>query len=360
MTRFWTCHWQFRYWRPDVNREGGPVHSSGSNLFSKRGVQPGDIVYIISLSGGQLYLGGRMTVKQILSRSEVARLWNRDMDSMYDAAEWIVDPEDKGTLLHLHRRLCPALTKQIRFQTKTEIKEPFFVTETELDNQATRGVRELTAESAAFLDRIIEITDRWPKSDQLITVTEEQLLNGPAQDGIGQFSLPEEVPNDSVSSSGSVLHKFTEFFDIGGVSVHDDFQTWRTNNQDGKFLTFATRTRANLHGARCQHLGSGPPYFLLKDGYGSLTKKRKVCGSEEELLAWATENGVNVKRCDHCLRDNLIGNGQVQQGNEEIRLPEEIPDGSAYSEGSVQRILINRYERDPRAREECIRHYGTT
>lgn len=48
------------------------------------------------------------------------------------------------------------------------------------------------------------------------------------------------------------------------------------------------------------------------------------------------------------------------RSGEMIRLPEEVPSGSAYSEGSVQRILINRYERDPRAREECIRHYGTT
>ncbi|MDZ4684840.1 MAG: HNH endonuclease [Planctomycetaceae bacterium] len=151
----------------------------------------------------------------------------------------------------------------------------------------------------------------------------------------------------------------TEFFDVGGVSVNDQFQAWRTNHQAGLFLTLATRTSANLHGARCLHLGSGPPYFLLEDGFGSLTVKRKVCGSEAELLAWATKNGVSVKRCLHCLRDNLIGNGQVQEGKE-LTLPEEVPSGSAYNEGSVQRILINRYERDPRAREECIRHYGTT
>ncbi len=99
---------------------------------------------------------------------------------------------------------------------------------------------------------------------------------------------------------------------------------------------------------------------MLEHGFGSLTIKRKVCGSEKELLAWATQNGVSVKRCHHCLRDKLIGNGQVQEGAGEVRLPKEVPSGSAYSEGSVQRILINRYERDPRAREECIRHYGTT
>jgi hypothetical protein len=42
------------------------------------------------------------------------------------------------------------------------------------------------------------------------------------------------------------------------------------------------------------------------------------------------------------------------------RLPEEVPDASNYCEGSVQRILVNRYERDPRAREECIRRHGST
>jgi len=43
-----------------------------------------------------------------------------------------------------------------------------------------------------------------------------------------------------------------------------------------------------------------------------------------------------------------------------IRLPEEVPAGTTYGEGSVQRIWVNRYERDSRARQECIRHYGTT
>lgn len=98
----------------------------------------------------------------------------------------------------------------------------------------------------------------------------------------------------------------TQFFDVGSVSFHDRFQAWRTNHQDGIFLTLETRTRANLHGARCQHLGSGPPYFLLEHGFGSLTIKRKVCGSEEELLAWTTEHGVSVKPCHHCLRHKLI------------------------------------------------------
>jgi hypothetical protein len=152
----------------------------------------------------------------------------------------------------------------------------------------------------------------------------------------------------------------SEFHDASGVSLHDLFQAWRTNHQDGFFLTLVTQTRANLHGARCKHLGSGPPYFSMEDGLGSLTSKRKVCGSEEELMAWASNNGVTVNRCRHCMREILFSHEQPEVKTPETMLPEELPAGPAYGEGSVQRILINRYERDPHARDGCIGHYGTS
>jgi predicted HNH restriction endonuclease len=49
----------------------------------------------------------------------------------------------------------------------------------------------------------------------------------------------------------------------------------------------------------------------------------------------------------------------VEDAQDVIRLAEEVPAGAPYSEGSVQRVLVNRYERDPRARQECIQYYGT-
>ena len=174
--RFWTCHWQFRYWRADINQEWAPLRSSGSNSFHKRGVSVGDTVYIISLSEGQLYLGGRMVVQRIVSRAEAVRLLNSD--NLYDAE---VDAEESGTLLHLHRRLAPALTKQLRFVSSAGPKRPLFVSQTELDNQTTRGVREITAESAALLDRIIDATDGLRRAGQLITVTEKLIRDGSSE-----------------------------------------------------------------------------------------------------------------------------------------------------------------------------------
>jgi hypothetical protein len=42
-----------------------------------------------------------------------------------------------------------------------------------------------------------------------------------------------------------------------------------------------------------------------------------------------------------------------------VKLPEEIEKSSNYKEGSVEKILVNRYERDPHARDKCIQHFGT-
>ena len=70
---FWTNHWLHRSWRDDVNAEYKPLCHAASNTFRRRGVSPGDMVYIVSLADGQLLLGGRMTVKQIVSRDEVVQ-----------------------------------------------------------------------------------------------------------------------------------------------------------------------------------------------------------------------------------------------------------------------------------------------
>jgi len=142
-----------------------------------------------------------MAVKRIVSRPEAVRLF--DNDNLYEAREWVVDPEQTGTLLHLHRRLSPALTKQLRFESKAGPRPPCFISDSELDNQATRGVRELTAESAALLDRIIEATDRLPRSGKLLTVT-EQMLPEKELPSREEFRLPDEVADGTTYTEGSV------------------------------------------------------------------------------------------------------------------------------------------------------------
>ena len=185
MARFWTYHWQFRLWRTKHNPEGGPVRSSGSNSFRKRGVSVDDTVYVISLGGGQLYLGGRMLVQDIVTRSAAMRHLKRR--NLHSAKQWILGSESAGTPLHLRRRLSPALTKQLRFILREGPRAPLFVSNSKLHNQATRGIREITPESAALFERIIQATDQMPRSERLLTVTRRLLQ---------ETRLSDEVPSD--------------------------------------------------------------------------------------------------------------------------------------------------------------------
>ena len=200
MPRFWTAYWQNIRWRDDVNAEYDPVHASGSNLFSIRGVAAGDTVYVVSCADGQLLLDGKMTVKRLVSRSEAVEIW--DNDGLYDASEWVVDEALEGTPLQLHRQLSPSVSRQLRFESKIGPKGLFFVTENELDRQAIRGVRELTCESAALFDRAITMTDSMPRVGQMITVTEELLRAASPTSDANFFQLPEELREEGTYCEG--------------------------------------------------------------------------------------------------------------------------------------------------------------
>jgi hypothetical protein len=70
------------------------------------------------------------------------------------------------------------------------------------------------------------------------------------------------------------------------------------------------------------------------------------------------------KQGDDLFHTDKIGSGFWSLRSEhprydQVHLPEEVPSGSTYDEGSVQKALINRYERDPDARAVCVSHYGT-
>lgn len=167
--RYWICHWQNRYWKHEINPEGKRLRSSGSNMFTKRGVAPGDVVYVVSILDGMLLLGGSMIVTEIVSRAELVR--RRKDDRFYDAAEWAI-AEPAGTRLDLHRALDPSLTTRLRFiSPESQPKPPCFRSKGKLDGQTTRGVRELTRESAELMDRIITITDRAPRSTSIRRLT---------------------------------------------------------------------------------------------------------------------------------------------------------------------------------------------
>lgn len=168
--QFWTVHWQNSLWQPKANIEGYPIKAAGSHVFQARGVKPGDVLYVISLSKGHLLLGGRMVVSRLVSRNEASQML--ETDNLFKADQWAINTEG-GSLLNLHRRLAPNLTKELLYIRANGVRSLKFVDEARLDNQATRGLSQLTEESARLLDLIIEFTDSMPHTTDMLTVNRD-------------------------------------------------------------------------------------------------------------------------------------------------------------------------------------------
>lgn len=93
--------------------------------------------------------------------------------------------------------------------------------------------------------------------------------------------------------------------------------------------------------------------------------------AHQRILAVAVRRGFNPgSKMGH--RDWVIGeisnalgralplpNHEGSAGGEARLLPEEVGAETELWEGSVRQIRVNAYERDPRARQLCIEHYGT-
>ena len=170
--QFWTTHWQQSFWNPKSNVDGAPIQGAGSSVFGQRGVAVGDVIYIISLAAGHLFLGGKMQITEIVSRDEAAEILGSE--NLYDANLWAIS-KTGGTSLHLRRRLAPSLTKKLLFERADGTRGLTFIDQDNLDNQATRGLGKLTPDSARLLDSIIKATDLMPRADSLLTVTESML-----------------------------------------------------------------------------------------------------------------------------------------------------------------------------------------
>ena len=64
--------------------------------------------------------------------------------------------------------------------------------------------------------------------------------------------------------------------------------------------------------------------------------------------------GLQTK-CFRVLKDNRF---RIVLKNDDIVYPDEVPQNTVRTEGSVIKVTVNRYERDDNARNECIEYYG--
>lgn len=96
--------------------------------------------------------------------------------------------------------------------------------------------------------------------------------------------------------------------------------------------------------------------------HGKRYPPKAVVGLAAEKITGKTYGPYDFKggvasKCFRVLRDNgffIIAKGDVDP------FPGEVNDLEAFVEGAVERVLVNRYERDLKARAKTIKHFGAT
>jgi len=80
-----------------------------------------------------------------------------------------------------------------------------------------------------------------------------------------------------------------------------------------------------------------------------------------ELIASHLERFSHDKSLHKTSRIDSQGSTYLETNNDStLRISEEMPADEEFEEGTVNQVLVKRYERDPAVRKLCIEHYGTS
>ena len=138
----------------------------------------------------------------------------------------------------------------------------------------------------------------------------------------------------------------------------DKYINWRSNNMSG-FVGNTRRENAGsyylIHKANCPRISS----YGNRYPKGGFTERQyiKICSNNiNELIEWGRLNR-NVVQQKYCLSCRSANDVQVVK----IKLnmyPDEAGIPDAHIEGAVKKVLVNSYERNQKAREICLSHWG--
>lgn len=151
MTSFmygWDRRWQ-EYERDGM--AGSPLVHAASDNFDRRGIEIGDVVYVVANRDGRMILVGRLTIDHLVSREEAeVRLGYEVIDKR---AHVLTDAPE--TLVRFDREIPERVARALRSERGARVA---FESETDyrLSAQALMPMIRLTSESAAALDRLLE------------------------------------------------------------------------------------------------------------------------------------------------------------------------------------------------------------
>ena len=148
MPRFFTYGWQYAEARKAD--QGVPLRHAAGSQFTRRGISPGDCVYVMAIHDKELYLIGKMRVGKIVGRIEARRILGAEP---YDGIEHLIAGAATPAGL---TQVPAALARKLRFVSAGGNDRLSFGADDAPSPQALRVIRELEPASAARLDELLD------------------------------------------------------------------------------------------------------------------------------------------------------------------------------------------------------------
>lgn len=127
---------------------------TASDLFDDRGVGPGDSLYVITFRDGDLEVVGRMIVDEVVGYREACRRLDY---SPWESRDHAMARKSEMTPMVFDVKVKPADVRLLLFTNRNETVEspPARWPDGRVNHQTFRGVRRITADAAAILDRTL-------------------------------------------------------------------------------------------------------------------------------------------------------------------------------------------------------------
>lgn len=156
MTKSFSIYWTSEGWA-DIG-EGNPIPGAWGNKFSEK-VVPGSRIFVTNIQGGALRLVGAFTAESIEDVNPANKAWN--------ASERLIAKSGSSSPIRL-TAVPMQIVKSLRFLKSDGTQSSIaFDDDGKVNGQAMRTIRQLTQESAAALEALIEkpIDREWSQDE---------------------------------------------------------------------------------------------------------------------------------------------------------------------------------------------------
>jgi hypothetical protein len=151
--RYFTAYWTNEPWLPHENQ---PLeHTAGGEFFDK-GVTVGDVIYIVHYESREVFLGGRIRVGALLTQQEADEHFGHEV---WPASDHLLAQLGTEEFFKTDRVVPREVLHELKFVSGSgrDVLTGIKVDSDGAANQQTlRAVRELSPDSAAILDRLLD------------------------------------------------------------------------------------------------------------------------------------------------------------------------------------------------------------